>query len=143
MSIQASSDPSTPRQLADAYVLDLAELNPLLSTALGMRPHEDRVPDLSPAGHAAEVERAERALAALDELDGGDLDELERRCATLLRDRLGVVLEGYQAGDHLREIRNIFGPAQAVRSSFHLMPTRTDEDWAAIGRRMARVPEAY
>lgn len=143
MSSQASSDPSTPRQLADAYVRDLAELNPLLSTALGMREHEDRVPDLSPAGYAAETELAERTLATLDELEGGELDEHERRCATLLRDRLGVVIEGYRAGDHLREIRNIFGPAQSVRSSFHLMPTRTDEDWAAIGRRMARVPEAY
>lgn len=144
MSSQASNAPSTPRQLADAYVRELAELNPLLSTALGLRPHEDRVPDLSPAGYAAETELAERTLAALDELDApGATDELERRCATLLRDRLGVVIEGYRAGDHLREIRNIFGPAQSVRSSFHLMPAQSDEDWAAIGRRMERVPEAY
>lgn len=143
MSSQVSREPSTPRQLADAYVRELAELNPLLSTALGMRPHEDRVPDLSPAGYAAEAELAERTLAALDTLDSDDLDELERRCATLLRDRLGVVIEGYAAGDHLREIRNIFGPPQSVRSTFSLMPTRTAEDWAAIGRRMERVPDAY
>ncbi len=32
----------TPRALADAYVNELAELNPLLSTALGVRPYEDR-----------------------------------------------------------------------------------------------------
>ncbi|NLX00238.1 MAG: DUF885 domain-containing protein [Actinomycetales bacterium] len=133
----------TPRALADAYVNELAELNPLLSTALGVRPYEDRLPDLSPAGYAAEVELAERTLAALDELDSEDLDELERRCATLLRDRLGVVIEGYGAGDQLREIRNIFGPPQSVRGVFHLMPTGTDEDWAAIGRRMAKVPDAY
>ncbi|MCA1781077.1 MAG: DUF885 domain-containing protein [Intrasporangiaceae bacterium] len=141
MTTDATSAPTTPRELADAYVTELAELNPILSTALGMRPHEDRVPDLSPAGYAADRALAERTLAALDELEAGD--EREVRCATLLRDRLGVVVEGHEAGDHLREIRNIFGPPQALRSAFTLMPTRTDEDWAAIGRRMSRVGDAY
>lgn len=138
--------PSTPRELADAYVRDLAELNPVLSTALGMRPHEDRVPDLSPAGYAAERDLAERTLAALDALPerGRETDAvLEARCATLLRDRLGVVVEAHEAGDHLREIRNIFGPPQSLRSAFMLMPAATDEDWAAIGRRMSRVGEAF
>jgi uncharacterized protein (DUF885 family) len=136
---------TTPRALADAYVAELAELNPVLSTALGMRPHEDRVPDLSPAGYAAQRALAERTLAALDALerDGAAGDALEARCATLLRDRLGAVLDGHAAGDHLREIRNIFGPPQALRSAFTLMPTATDEDWAAVGRRMARVGDAY
>ncbi|MFN2320376.1 MAG: DUF885 domain-containing protein [Dermatophilaceae bacterium] len=141
MTTDATSAPTTPRELADAYVTELAELNPILSTALGMRPHEDRVPDLSPAGYAADRALAERTLAALDELEAGN--EREVRCATLLRDRLGVVVEGHEAGDHLREIRNIFGPPQALRSAFTLMPTRTDEDWAAIGRRMSRVGDAY
>jgi uncharacterized protein (DUF885 family) len=138
--------PSTPRELADAYVRDLAELNPVLSTALGLRPHEDRVPDLSPAGYAAQRELAERTLAELDALpesDSGPDSELEARCATLLRDRLGAVIEAHEAGDHLREIRNIFGPPQSLRSAFMLMPAATDEDWAAIGRRMARVGEAF
>src|SRR5688572_3816966 len=103
MSTDATSATSTPRELADHYVRRLADLNPLVSTALGLRPHDDRMPDLSPAGYEAECALAEDTLAALDAL--GDIsDEVERRCATLLRDRLGVVLEGYEAGDHLREI---------------------------------------
>ena len=138
--------PTTPRELADAYVRDLAELNPILSTALGMRPHEDRVPDLSPRGYAANRDLAARTLAGLDALPprGSATDAaLETRCATLLRDRLGAVIEAHDAGDHLREIRNIFGPPQSLRSAFMLMPAATDEDWAAIGRRMARVGEAF
>ena len=51
--------PAIPRELADSYVRDLADLNPILSTALGLRPHEDRMPDLSPAGYAAERGLAE------------------------------------------------------------------------------------
>ena len=35
------------------YVTELAELNPVLSTRLGLRPGEDRLPDLSPAGREA------------------------------------------------------------------------------------------
>ncbi len=132
----------TPRQLADEYVAELAELNPMLSTALGLRVQDDRVPDLSPAGHRDERDLAARTLATLDALDAPG-DEGEARCAVLLRDRLGVVLEGYDAGDHLREIRNIFGPAQAVRQMFSLMPSSTDEDWATIARRMAKVRDAY
>lgn len=142
MTSDAASTPTTPRQLADSYVVELAELNPILSTALGLRPHDDRVPDLSPAGYAASRDLAARTLEQLDAL--GDItDDLEQRCATLLRDRLGVVLEGFAAGDYSREIRNIFGPAQAVRQMFSLMPTATDEDWGAIERRMGKVGEVY
>lgn len=141
MTTHDTSEPTTPRELADAYVTGLAELDPVVSTTLGLRPHEDRVPDLSPAGYAAHRALAERTLAALDRLDA--TDEAEARCATLLRDRLGVVVEAHGAGDHLRELRNIFGPPQSLRSAFTLMPTATDEDWAAIGRRMAQVGDAY
>jgi len=61
----------------------------------------------------------------------------------VLRERLTHQLDTSAAGEHLRAIRNIFGPPQAVRQLFTMMPTVTDEDWAAIARRMAKVPEAY
>lgn len=137
------NDATTPRQLADRYVHRLAELNPILNTGLGLIPHDDRLPDFSPAGHAERTALASDTLAELERMDPGAWDELERRCAVLLRDRLGVIVESDEAGEHLREIRNIFGPAQAVRQVFSLMPTGTDEDWAVIARRMAQVPHAY
>ena len=136
----------TPRQLADRYVHDLADLDTGVATALGLRPHDDRVPDLSPEGHEQRDELARRALADLDALEsatGEGWDDLERRCATLLRDRLGVQLEAAAAGEHLRMVRNIGSPVHAVRGLFLMMPTATDEDWACIARRMAKVPEAY
>src|SRR5690606_3112739 len=57
--------------------------------------------------------------------------------------RLGIHLEAHAAGEHLREIRNIFGPPQAVRQIFSMMTSTTAEDWSVIARRMARVPAAY
>ncbi|MGO9081286.1 MAG: DUF885 domain-containing protein [Streptosporangiaceae bacterium] len=136
------------RDIADAYVAELAELNPLLATSLGLRPGEDCLPDLSPAGQQAYDDLARRALAELGAAErgyaeagaepGGD----ERRCARLLRERLTAGLAASAAGEHLRSVSNIFGPVQQVRGSFALMPAGTAEDWAVIARRMARVPEA-
>lgn len=134
---------TTPRELADRYVTDLAELDPVVSTGLGLRPHDDRVPDLSPAGYAAKADLARRVLAELDAMDASGWDDLERRCAALLRDRMEVAVEGFEAGDHLREVRNIGAPPHSVRQMFTMMPTGTDDDWAAIGRRMAQVATAY
>ncbi len=138
------SEPTTPRELADHYVVELAEMNPAVSTQLGLRPHEDRVPDLSPAGHDAQATLARSVLERLDALEAAsELPDGERRCAVLLRERLEAQLQSHDAGDHLREIRNIGAAPQSVRSLFTLMPTTTEEDWACIARRMAQVPQAY
>ena len=138
---------TTPRELADRYVHRLADLDPGVATSLGLRPHDDRVPDYSPAGQQAKDDLDWETLAALDRIEastGSDgLEPLEARCATLLRERLGVQLEASAAGEHLRAIRNIFSPAHAVRQLLTMMPTSTPEDWACLGRRMAGFPQAY
>ncbi len=137
-------DDATPRQIADRYVEELADLDPLVATTLGIRPHDDRMPDLSPEGTAARDDLARATLAQLAAAVGaGDLDEPERRCATVLRERLEAGLSISEAGEHLRAVGNLFSPVQRVRQIFLLMPTATDEDWAVVGRRMARVGDAY
>ncbi|QFU91233.1 DUF885 domain-containing protein [Amycolatopsis sp. YIM 10] len=129
------------RDLADSYSNDLAELNPIIGTMTGLRPGDDRLPDFSPDGQAARDELDRRTLAALDgteEPDGAD----ERRCARLLRERLGSNLAVSESGEHLRDVSNIMGPVHVSRLVFTMMPTATDEDWAVIARRMANVPAA-
>ncbi len=138
---------TTPRQLADQYVHDCADLDTQVATSLGLREHDDRVPDFSPQAQQAQDDLDRRVLADLDamEADAGPdgWDDLERRCATLLRDRLGVALECSAAGEHLRPLRNIFGPAQITRNLFLMMPTESEEDWACIARRMSRLGESF
>src|SRR5579875_2335790 len=67
------------RELADTYVVALADLDPLLSTSLGLRKDEDRLPDLSPAGQQAKDDLARLTLARLDAIERqgppGDPDE--------------------------------------------------------------------
>ncbi|MFD7512687.1 DUF885 family protein, partial [Streptomyces sp. NPDC059853] len=133
--------PGTPRRIADDYVDQLAELNPVVGTLFGLSPGADGFPDYSPDGSAAlaAVERA--TLARLDASgEPGNVDE--RRAARLLRERLGASLALEEAGENLRQVSNLFSPVQQQRSVFLLMPTATDEDWAVIGRRLRNVPAA-
>jgi len=137
----------TPRQVADAYVEAACDLDPLLATALGTRPGEDRLPDTSPAGLAAEAELLRGTLAELARVLAADPalaeDPVERRCARLLRERLTAALDLHEAGEDLRALSNLFSPVHAIRQVFAMMPTQTTADWAVLGRRLARVPAAY
>lgn len=166
-SVPPGPRPRPVRDVADAYVAALADLNPLLATQLGLRPDEDRLPDYSPAGQQAIDELARSTLAGLDAVEraagdaaagdaaAGDAagdgatdedaaagDGDERRCGRLLRERLEAGLAMSAQGEDLRAISNIFGPMQRVRGVFLSMPTATDDDWAAVARRMARVGQA-
>src|SRR5260370_37806535 len=97
------------RDVADGYVSALAELDPILATALGLRPGEDRLPDLSPAGQEAQDELARNTLAGLATVTG-DLSGDERRCARLLRERLEAGLAMSAPGGDLRPVSDIIGP---------------------------------
>jgi uncharacterized protein (DUF885 family) len=139
--------PGTPRQVADAYVDAVCELDPVVATSLGTRPGDDRLPDTSPAGLAAEADLMRATLAELDRVHAADPrlddDPVERRCSRLLRERLTAALAQHEAGEDLRALSNLFSPVHTIRQVFSMMPTATDEDWAVLGRRLARVPEAY
>jgi uncharacterized protein (DUF885 family) len=139
--------PRTPRRLADAHVEALCDLDPIVATSLGTRPGEDGLPDLGPEGIEAEAALLRTTLADLDALLAADpaLDEdpVERRCARLLRERLGAELAAHDAGEGYRALSNLISPVHSIRQVFSLMPTATDEDWSVIARRLARVPEAY
>ena len=142
------TDPGvTPRAVADRYVDAMAELDPIVATMLGTRPGDDRLPDFSPAGIEAEAELDRRTLAELDRVLAGnpalDEDAVERRCARLMRERLGASLATSEAGEPLRDVSNLFSPVHSVRQVFTLMPSATEDDWAVIARRLARVAESY
>jgi uncharacterized protein (DUF885 family) len=132
---------SPVRSLADDYVRRLADLDTRVATSLGTHPGDDRVPDLSPGGQKAADELARTTLDALAAAEVADGDD--RRCARLLRERLEAQLAASDAGEHLRAVRNIFGPHAQVRQLFELMPTTTPDDWAVVARRMGKVPEAF
>ncbi|MEU8579516.1 DUF885 domain-containing protein [Streptomyces abikoensis] len=133
-----------PRQVADAHVTALIELDPITGTYLGLAESSRRLPDFSPAGQAAVADLARTTLAALTEAEarpGGDSDG-ERRCARLLRERLTAELAVHDAGEHLRAVSNIHSPLHAVREVFTLMPLDGKDDWSAVAERLRAVPAA-
>ena len=147
MSTELPARPTTPRQVADRYVDAVCDLDPIVATSLGTRPGDDRLPDTSPAGLAAEAALVRDTLAELDRVLSADpsLEQqpVERRCARLLRERLGAERAAHDAGEGFRALSNLFSPIHVIRQVFSLMPAATDDDWAVIARRMARVPEAF
>ncbi|MFC1412131.1 DUF885 domain-containing protein [Streptacidiphilus sp. N1-12] len=138
-----SDVPRTPRQLADSYVEALTALNPGVAASLGVNPEDDRQPDLSPAGFAAEAELARRVLADLAALPAEALREsAEANCARLLKERLDAELAVHDAGDHFRSLSNIASPVHEVRAIFTLMRTETEQDWAVVAGRLRNVEGA-
>ncbi len=133
-------DAPTARALADAWVDTLADLDPVVATGLGVRPGDDRLPDLGPDGLAARAEAQRAVLAALPAARIADDDD--RRCATLLRERLETAVAAHDAREDLASLRPIGSPVQSLQSVFLMMPTATDDDWAVVARRMARVADA-
>lgn len=147
-----TDDDTTPgdsravRHVADDYVRACAELNPALATALGIDPLSDGLPELTPeaADTLAALQRS--TLADLDALEADGrvgAQAVERRCAALLRERLGADLAAHGAGEHLRSLNVLFSPVQQVRSALLMMPTDSEEAVAAAVRRVSRVAQAY
>jgi uncharacterized protein (DUF885 family) len=133
-----------PRQVADAYVDALVGLDPITGTFLGVAKSSSRLPDFSPQGREAVAQLARTALERLKAAEAGPGADsaAERRCARLLRERLTAELAVHEAGEGLRTVSNLSSPLHQVRDVFMITPADTDEDWAAIARRLRAVPDA-
>ncbi|MER7047497.1 DUF885 domain-containing protein [Streptomyces jumonjinensis] len=133
-----------PRQVADAYVDALIELDPTIGTYLGVRESSGFLPDYSPAGQEQRAELVRETLARLDaaEKQPGAESAVERRCGRLLRERLTAELAMHEAEEWLRRVSNLRSPLHSVREVFTVTPTGTEADWAAVAQRLRAVPRA-
>ncbi|AVZ71775.1 DUF885 domain-containing protein [Streptomyces lunaelactis] len=142
MSVTSSSE--LPRQVADAYVDALIELDPTIGTYLGLKESSGLLPDYSPAGQEAVAALARETLARLDDAEKlpGAGSDTERRCGRLLRERLTAELAVHEADEGLRTVSNMRSPVHNVREVFTVTPTQTDEDWSAVAQRLRAVRPA-
>ncbi|WP_092611969.1 DUF885 domain-containing protein [Raineyella antarctica] len=138
--------PSAIDVIAEDHVRLFAVLRPTWATSLGIPGHDDRMGDLSPAGHEEYAELVRTTLQLLDsaEREVAGTDAAQRDAVTLaaLRDRLGLELESYEAGEYRAAVNNIESPVQGLRDVFDLMPSETAADWEMIGARLADLPQA-
>ncbi|MYT11529.1 Uncharacterized conserved protein, DUF885 familyt [Streptomyces sp. SceaMP-e96] len=133
-----------PREVADAYVDALVDLDPITGTFLGIAESSGKLPDFSPTGQEAVAQLARTTLEKLTEAEArpGADSAAEHICARLLRERLTAELAVHEAGEGLRTVSNLSSPLHHVREVFTVTPAETDADWAAIGRRLRAVPAA-
>ncbi|MFT3876219.1 MAG: DUF885 domain-containing protein [Propioniciclava sp.] len=126
--------------IADQHTQHLVQASPLLATALGVPGSDHLLDDLSPDAHAAHADLNRRTLDAL--AAAVPQDAIDEVTVAAMRDRLGLELESFEAGDHLTDLNNIASPLQQVRNGFDLMPHSTADHWAAIAARMSAAPAA-
>lgn len=106
---------------------------------MGIAGYDDEITDYSPDGVAARADAARNTLRELDTVAG--VDAVDEVTVAAMRERLGILVEINDAGLDVGEINVIASPLQSMRDVFDLMPTETDDDWAVVARRLARVPE--
>lgn len=133
-------EPTPVDAVADAYVTTIARLNPLAATAMGLQGYDHLMTDFSPAGWQAQ---ADAARAVLDELDRVDpVDDVDRVTIAAMRERIGLELELFDAGELLGMLNNIASPVQELRDIFDVMPTSTPEHWENVAARLVALPGA-
>jgi len=127
-------------EIADRFVDELARIDPIAATFIGIPGHDDQLTDYTLDGleRLAELERSTRS-AVTDSKPGSDR---ERLCRDTVIDEMGVALEIHDAGEHFRGLNVMHSPLQSVRMVFDMMPRSTDEQWSNIARRMNRVSDA-
>lgn len=125
--------------IANEYVEEYAALNPISATGMGVPGHDAEMSDYSPQGADANAALNRRAIAALNATAAED--ERDRIAKDAMLDDLSVSLDTYDAGEHLRNLRVLGSPFQAMRMTFDLMPRETARDWRNIAARLALVPQ--
>jgi uncharacterized protein (DUF885 family) len=125
--------------LSDQFVDRFAALDPVAATLEGLAGHDHEMTDYSPDGYEQRDEHNRAALRAL--AAAAHEGERDRIAADVLREDLETSIELYDTGEHLRTLNVIASPVQAVRMSFDMMPTETEDDWDVIAARLALVPE--
>ncbi len=126
--------------LCDRYVEELAVLDPLTATAVGIAGHDDRLTDLSPEGFAARDELVRRTLSQAREAT--PVDAREEAAQGAFVERLQLTLERAEAGVHRSEVSVITSGLHEIREAFDLMDTSTEHGWSDVAARLAAIPAA-
>ncbi|GAB2921054.1 DUF885 domain-containing protein [Rhodococcus aerolatus] len=138
--ITSERAPSALDRLADRFVDAYCASQPVVATYVGVPGHDDRWPDLSPAGHAAHADLLRRTV---DEVTATTpVDHRDEVARSAMLERLGAELARHESGWVLADLNTIDSPLQWFRETFDLMPVDTPQDWAVVARRLAALPAA-
>lgn len=127
-------------EIASRYVEDIAALNPVLATTVGIQGHDDEMSDYSPEGYAAFEPLYRDTLTAV--VTAPIENQRDRTARDAMIDAIALDLLRLESGEHFRELSIIASPLRALRGVFDLMPRESERDWLNIARRLSLVPGA-
>ena len=128
------------RDIADRYVEQAAQLDPVGATSAGLTGFDHLMTDLSPDGFAARAVLDRATLAELEQAVAADGEQVARQA---MIERLTVSGQLYESGATTSELNVIASWPQSVRQIFDLMPVDGAQDHSNLAARMAAVPAAY
>lgn len=122
--------------LADRYVDQLAALQPMLATQMGVPGFDGQWGVQDPSGWQDIGALFKRTLSAIEALPPSDRhrEQLGRR---VLKDHLSGRVERIEHGHPLQDLNNIASPVQGFREIFDLMPKASADDWELIASRLS------
>ncbi|MGN6678268.1 MAG: DUF885 domain-containing protein [Streptosporangiaceae bacterium] len=130
----------TVTDIADQYVEQVAQLDPLTATSVGITGFDHLMTDLSPEGFAARAALDRATIAELEKAAAGDGEDSARKA---MLERLAIGCELYESGALSSELNVIASRLQGVREVFDLMPVDSEEAQRNLADRMAAVSSAY
>jgi uncharacterized protein (DUF885 family) len=128
-------------EIADRYVDQALELDPIHATAVGLAGYDQLLPDLTSAGFAARAELDQATISELEHAEAADHGEQVAKDAML--ERLQVSDDLYQAGAVTSDLNVISSWLQGVRQAFDIMPVEGEEAQRNLAGRMSAIPAAY
>ncbi|CAM3558237.1 DUF885 domain-containing protein [Kibdelosporangium persicum] len=127
-------------EASDRFVDEYATLDPISADYAGLTGYESEMTDFSPDGYRERARLAARAVRQIEALEPAD--DSERAAKAHFLERVGLEVELHEAGLDIGNLNVIASSVQNVRAVFDLMPTGTEQQWADIGTRLAKVPDA-
>ena len=125
-------------RLCADYIDQLAVLDPVHASVLGIGAEYGAATDYSPDGDAARADLIRATLAALGRLPV--TSEADRQAADHLRERLQAEEAWHASGEPLRLLRAPLGVVSRLRDSVELLPRGDHEQWRDVAARLAAVP---
>ncbi len=127
------------RLLADHYAWLLRE-NPTAATALGVRDHDERIYDLSPAARERRVREARAFLARLERIPPAGLDAGDRTDRAILKRSLEEIIEGDSHPQRDMLFTTYYGWHQGFAGLANNLPFRTRADYESYLARIEQYP---
>lgn len=124
--------------IASEYVDEVAALDPIAATGMGVPGHDTEITDFSPDAIAAQSALRRQTLAKL--AAAPVTNDRDRIAKEAMEDVLALREELTDAGEHFR-LSGFRNATTTIRMAFDLMPRATAEDWANIASRLTRVPQ--